>query len=467
MNRLSILATLISLSFSSQAGGVKDWVDSWKSNAVGSYQETPASSFKGANRNYRTGYGVSVRYKTKTDTLMTISPPRLKSGCGGIDMFMGGFSFLDADYLVDKMQSMVTVAPYIAVDMAMKSMSKEMSDTLNTAEDLINNLNNIQIDECQGATPVVAMAFGESSKGVTDTWAEMTNADAISKNATKLWNETNNLIKDNDGKVPESLQNTNETITGCPEELKSIYKEGSVVTNILDQYGMKSHAPLVRGIFGDVEIVKQDGLLVGKVVPACDGNAMNSQLLTTAGTQIRETVGGACSTDSSSFTEEVEKDILAVAKAIDGGSQLTDDQKKFVSFTKLPIVPILSNSTELGQKAADQTALITELANLVSAKNAQQMTVEFYNSIKLSIMAADKVYKQEAISTGTCEINYFVSPADKTKELLVIVHEKSKTLNNELNTDMNNMIQTQMYLDALYKEQRNSAKKTQQHTSGK
>ncbi len=467
MRRLSILATMISLSFHSQASGVKDWVSSWKDNAVGSYQETPASSFQGSSRNYRTGYGLSVRYKTKTDSLMTITTPRLKFGCGGIDMFMGGFSFLDADYLVDKMQSMVTVAPYIAVDMALKSMSKEMSDSLNTAEDLINNLNNIQIDECQGAKPIVAMAFGESSEGVTNTWSEMLNTEAISSNATKLWNETNQLIADNSGKVDASLQISSSVISGCPTQLKEIYQEGSVVDNILSQYGMDSYAPLVRGIFGDVSIEKQDSLLIGKFIPACDGNAVNSQLLTSAGTQIRNTVSSSCTTDTSSFKDEVEAEITQIANAIDNQTDLTSDQKKFVSFTQLPMIPILSNATELGQKAGDQTMLINELAQLVTAKNAQQMTATFYNSIKLAIVEANKVHQQESTNSGTCQINYYISPANKTKELLADVHEKTRTLNSDLQTDINTMVQTQLYLDALYKAQRDANKKHQQRTSNK
>src|SRR3546814_5952804 len=39
------------------------------------------------------------------DYLTSVTLPKVRAGCGGIDMFLGGMSFLDPDYLVQKLES--------------------------------------------------------------------------------------------------------------------------------------------------------------------------------------------------------------------------------------------------------------------------------------------------------------------------------------------------------------------------
>ena len=59
---------------------------------------TSPSYYEGAKRGYHTGGSFSARWANNDDRLVTATLPRLKSGCGGIDMFLGGFSFLNVDY---------------------------------------------------------------------------------------------------------------------------------------------------------------------------------------------------------------------------------------------------------------------------------------------------------------------------------------------------------------------------------
>ncbi|WP_237384784.1 conjugal transfer protein TraH [Yersinia enterocolitica] len=65
-----------------------------------------------------------------------------------MDAFLGGFSFLDPDYLVEKAQRAMQAAPYVAFDMALKTMCKECADTLGKIEQITNFLNGIQLNEC-------------------------------------------------------------------------------------------------------------------------------------------------------------------------------------------------------------------------------------------------------------------------------------------------------------------------------
>ena len=86
------------------------WVDDW----VQQKSSTSPSYYEGSKRGYYTGGSFSARWQNNDDHLFTASLPKLKSGCGGIDMFLGGFSFLNVDYLVQKLQNILSAAPAAA-----------------------------------------------------------------------------------------------------------------------------------------------------------------------------------------------------------------------------------------------------------------------------------------------------------------------------------------------------------------
>jgi conjugative transfer pilus assembly protein TraH len=67
------------------------WVDDWFSNA----SVTGPSSYNNQQRGFYSAGGFQARINNTNDYLVTASLPKLKSGCGGVDLFMGGISFLD------------------------------------------------------------------------------------------------------------------------------------------------------------------------------------------------------------------------------------------------------------------------------------------------------------------------------------------------------------------------------------
>lgn len=108
------LAATIILTTSPLPGWSAGWVDDWVDQKV----ETSPGYFEGQKRGYYTGGGFSARWNLQNDYIWSVTPPRLKTGCGGIDAFMGGFSFMDPDYLVQKLQRIMSAAPAAAFDVA-------------------------------------------------------------------------------------------------------------------------------------------------------------------------------------------------------------------------------------------------------------------------------------------------------------------------------------------------------------
>jgi conjugative transfer pilus assembly protein TraH len=91
--RAVALLLVAGLAASAPGSATAGWVDAWAAQKT----ETSPGYFEGQQRGYYTGGGFSARWNLQNDYLWSVTAPKLKTGCGGIDAFMGGFSFLSRD----------------------------------------------------------------------------------------------------------------------------------------------------------------------------------------------------------------------------------------------------------------------------------------------------------------------------------------------------------------------------------
>src|SRR3546814_2500408 len=92
---------------------------------------------------------MSGRVDVHNDYLMSLSLPKVKAGCGGIDMFLGGMSFLDPDYLVQKLESILQAAPAVAFQYLLETLDEKMGNIISKMEAATNFLNSIQVNDCR------------------------------------------------------------------------------------------------------------------------------------------------------------------------------------------------------------------------------------------------------------------------------------------------------------------------------
>lgn len=75
-----IIIALMLFSLNVQSNWVNDW-------AASSTRSGP-NYFEGQKRGYFTAGSYQARYRNTTENVFSIQKPRLKSGCGGVDLFM-------------------------------------------------------------------------------------------------------------------------------------------------------------------------------------------------------------------------------------------------------------------------------------------------------------------------------------------------------------------------------------------
>lgn len=425
-----VLFAVMATTFWSTSVLSDSWVDDWFDSATYS----GPSSFSTQNRHFMTGGSFSVRSQVKTDYPISITMPRISAGCGGIDGFMGGFSFLDADYLVDKSQRMMQAAPYIAVDMALKTMSKEFSDTLKAAEGIVSSLNSIQLDECRSMRPIVTAAMDRDPDAARQALGEVVNAKQIRESSSRLWQEATEAIADNNGSPPSDLA---EEILGCPADIRDMFSGGSVIEKIAEKANMGAHANLIRGYFGDVVIHHENNMLVPEPVQPCSGNRDNHEGFLYGDSYERRADTMACANAGGKTVHEaIYERINSIANKIQNDQPLNSNDRAFAGEgTQLPIFRILQVAYEQG--TLDDTVRI--LTDVTAAAYAARVADTFYyETYAILRTVSDSISTPSQDTNGKpCRMTVLAGAAGQIRELLREVRDARRNMMAQVSTTIN------------------------------
>ncbi len=252
MKRYASILTLITLLLVPQSAFASDWVDNWVDQQTYAGPQT----FEGQKRNYATGGSMSLRYKPTRDYPVTVQAPSFRKGCGGIDMFMGSFSYLNADYLENKLTGIVENGlATVAYSLAMSVLSEPIKNTMESLEAIVDRLNQVQLDDCAIAETITAsIVDSEDSGDERNTLAKLGQETGISE----FYDEVQNSWK---GKSTTEARNEVKATAGddavdkgCPDELKNFYyKDGTLLGNIAKEIGAnEKQIDLLSAFIGDV-----------------------------------------------------------------------------------------------------------------------------------------------------------------------------------------------------------------------
>ncbi len=242
--------SVLAFAGTSQAGWMDDWFDQ-------STTMNP-SAYKGQQRNYATGGGMSVRWKGTTDYPISISGPRMNSsGCGGIDLFMGSMSFVDPEYLVSKLQNIASGAAVIALQVGLKTLNEPLATSIENTEHMLDALNQLQFDDCSTSKTLVtasAETFHGNTDGAKETltkWRTDTGLDDVWDSGKKAYDDTtawaaamlNDAKDDIEGKTKDGEQ----IRTDAPSMIEEMISERS---DLIDEDDLMA---LMKGLLGDID----------------------------------------------------------------------------------------------------------------------------------------------------------------------------------------------------------------------
>lgn len=110
---------------------------------------TAPGAFTTADRGALVGGNVSLRLPVKTYNLFYFDPPRFSAGCGGIDLFMGSFSYLNADAFKGLIKSIAQAAAGYFFITALGNICPDCAKWLTYLQSLATMLNQGQLNTCK------------------------------------------------------------------------------------------------------------------------------------------------------------------------------------------------------------------------------------------------------------------------------------------------------------------------------
>ena len=104
------------------------------------------------------GGGVYLRTPVTNIQLMSLDMPRFSAGCGGIDIYLGSFSFITAEKLTQFIRKLAQQAGPLLFKLALGQMNAALSGELDKFQHMAQMMNDMQANSCQLAQGLVDAA---------------------------------------------------------------------------------------------------------------------------------------------------------------------------------------------------------------------------------------------------------------------------------------------------------------------
>lgn len=145
-------------------------------SAGGGMAVTPAQNYSGQTAHYLSGGGLSVRAPIRNFQMMQMSLPAIRAGCGGIDAYLGSFSFINTDSMINALKAIGTDSLGFAFLLALDIYSPDIAGVLKQMKSWADYFNKMSSNSCEAAQALVKGAMS-----LTDTrWNYCSKAAAAS-----------------------------------------------------------------------------------------------------------------------------------------------------------------------------------------------------------------------------------------------------------------------------------------------
>jgi conjugative transfer pilus assembly protein TraH len=153
-------------------------------DAGGAANVTGPTAFQGQSAGYYSLGNVWTRFPQKSVSPFNLQLPSARAGCGGIDLFSGSFSFINASEIVAMLKATANNALGFAFKLAIDSVSPEIGKVMDEFSQKAQLLNQMNISSCETAQALVGGIWPQmettrsticeavgNSQGVFSDWA--------------------------------------------------------------------------------------------------------------------------------------------------------------------------------------------------------------------------------------------------------------------------------------------------------
>lgn len=130
-------------------------MDAFLGDVGGAANVNGPTAFQGQSAGYYSLGNVWTRYPQKMTNIANLQLPSTRAGCGGIDIFAGSFSFINASELVAMLKAVANNAVGFAFSLAIDTVCPECSKIMQEFAQKAQLMNNLNINSCEMAQGLV------------------------------------------------------------------------------------------------------------------------------------------------------------------------------------------------------------------------------------------------------------------------------------------------------------------------
>lgn len=154
-----IFSVLLSFTLTNSYASVSSDLGSFFNSLGYDTNATDPSAYKGQEAGYYTGGSLYARNSVRDYQLVSVQLPSVKAGCGGIDLFTGGFSFINSDQLTDALQNIANNAVSYAFMLGIQTVTPEIANQMQELQSVANFINQGNLNSCQAAASMVGAVW--------------------------------------------------------------------------------------------------------------------------------------------------------------------------------------------------------------------------------------------------------------------------------------------------------------------
>ncbi|MEQ5349957.1 conjugal transfer protein TraH [Proteus genomosp. 6] len=347
------LLCLCSLSFSVHADVNSDLNDFFNKLGGGS-NVTQGGAWQGQSAGYLTGGSLFVRVPVRNIQLISVTLPDVKAGCGGIDAYLGAFSYINSDQIKAMAKQILSNAVGYAFDLALETTMPQVKSVKDYLQRLAQDMNNLNVSTCQAAQGIVGGLAPKSqatsefvcqsiaqNHSVFADWAAARQGCGAGGETDKVFNKANAEEKK---RIPRNKNLTWAAFSKISQfisndrELKEMMQ--SVVGTVI--YDNKGNLTIIPAMGASDSLV--NALLYGGETEIYRCND-ESQCL--APKKAKLTV-----TASKAMVEQVRTTLVGIYDKVKKDTPLTDKEKTFINSTRVPIQRFIVDSAMLNMDAS-------------------------------------------------------------------------------------------------------------------
>lgn len=116
---------------------------------------TSAHAYQGQEAGYYTGGSVYARNSVRDLEIVNVQLPKIRAGCGGIDLFTGGVSFVNGQQMIDTLYAVMNNAGGYGASLALEETIPQAASSMKYFNNLAQDINRFNINSCETGTALV------------------------------------------------------------------------------------------------------------------------------------------------------------------------------------------------------------------------------------------------------------------------------------------------------------------------